>query len=289
MDELSAPAPAKINLTLEILGKRGDGYHELRTVMQTLELADLVTIRSGGAPGVAVDGPFADGVPNDESNLAWRAARELAARTGKSTSDLRITITKRVPPAGGLGGGASDAATTLKLLERLWAVDDEASLLYAANAIGSDEAFFLSGGTALVEGRGDMVRKLPDLEERGVVLFVPHVSLEGKTAALFATFADQPFDDGARSAAFVEWGTGEVAVGDTYNAFERIAFQVFPGLGGLRAEVEAIVGAPVRLAGAGPTLFWIGPQGDADAVANKAAGIDCVVIRTSTAASLWKR
>src|SRR5690606_4151058 len=136
-DELSAPAPAKVNLTLEILGKRDDGYHELRTVLQTLELADLVTIRSGGAPGVVVEGPFAEGVPADETNLAWQAARELGRRTEHETDQLRITLTKRIPPAGGLGGGASDAATTLRLLQRLWAVADDGVVMDSANAVGS--------------------------------------------------------------------------------------------------------------------------------------------------------
>lgn len=289
MDELSAPAPAKVNLTLEILGKRDDGYHELRTVMQTLELADLVTIRSGGSPGVAIEGPFAQGVPADESNLAWRAASELGMRTGKSTGELRITITKRIPAAGGLGGGASDAATTLRLLQRLWAVDDETALLDAANAIGSDEAFFLTGGTAAVGGRGDIVQPLPDLEPHGLVLFVPSQTMERKTAKLFAAYAGQPFDDGMLSETLAKGSGRRVTVADTHNAFERVAFQSFPGLGGLRDEIEAFGGVNVRLAGAGPTLFWIGEAAQASELAGKTAAVDCEVIETATAGSLWRR
>ncbi len=289
MDELSAPAPAKINLVLDILGKRVDGYHELRTVMQTLELADLVTIRSGGAPGVVVEGPFAEGVPTDASNLAWKAARELGRRTGHGTDRLRITLTKRIPPAGGLGGGASDAATTLRLLQRLWPGTGDEALLESANAVGSDEAFFLTGGTALVTGRGDVVQPLPELEEHGVVLFVPNETLERKTATLFASLAGQPFDSGEQSEALIGRHPTRLTVADTHNGFERVALESFPGLGGLKDEIEAVGGEKVRLAGAGPTLFWIGEPARAKELASAAAAIECQVILTATARSLWRR
>src|SRR5688572_15340241 len=119
--ELTAPAPAKVNLVLEVLGKRDDGFHEIDTVLQTLELADVVTLSVGGPPGIVVSGPYADGTPADESNLAWRAAEALARRTGRPLAGrLRMSLEKRIPPAGGLGGGASDAATVLRLLQRTW-------------------------------------------------------------------------------------------------------------------------------------------------------------------------
>ena len=117
-----APAPAKINLILEILGKRPDGYHEMRTVLQTLQLSDTVTItgRASNATWVTASGPFASGTPLDGTNLAWRAAEELARRMGHSLDGIAIHLEKRIPPAGGLGGGASDAATVLRLLQRIW-------------------------------------------------------------------------------------------------------------------------------------------------------------------------
>jgi 4-diphosphocytidyl-2-C-methyl-D-erythritol kinase len=289
VDELSAPAPAKINLTLEILGKRSDGYHELRSVMQTLELADLVTVRSGGAPGISVDGPSAAGVPADESNLAWKAAEELARRTGHSTDHIRIAITKRIPAAGGLGGGASDAATTLRLLQRLWAIESEAAILDSANAVGSDEAFFLSGGTAMVSGRGDVVQTQPDIGARGVVLFLPHETIDAKTASLFRAYAGQPFDDGSQLTALLQRGEEPVSVSHTSNAFERVAFGVFRGLAGLRDEIEAVAGINVRLAGAGPALFWIGDDNRATEIASACSAIDCEVIETATMGSLWRR
>lgn len=289
MNELSAPAPAKLNLTLEIAGKRDDGFHELRSVMQTLELADLVTIRSGVAGGVAVDGPFADGVPTDETNLAWRAAHELARRTGNGIDQLRITLTKRIPPAGGLGGGASNAATTLRLLQRLWAVHDEQALQESANAVGSDEAFFLMGGTALVSGRGDVVEAVTQMERSGVVLYIPFATLERKTAVLFSRLAGQRFDDGHHSQGVVTALPRRPAGEELFNGFERVAFDAFAGLAALRDEIEAVIGEPVHLAGAGPTLYWLGDAERAEDIARRTMAAECHVVLTATAGPLWKQ
>lgn len=287
-DSLSAPAPAKINLTLEVLGRRADGYHELESILQTLDLSGQVTLAlDSDRPGVSVTGPFADGVPSDGTNLAYRAAVELARRTGRDVSRLRIELDKRVPPAGGLGGGASDAATTLRLLQRAWNVPD-AALSAAAEAVGSDESFFLAGGTAWVTGRGERVRPLPGIPVSAVVLFVPHATIERKTARLFAALGAQPFDPGGVSRLFAERPGVPVNGWDIYNAFERVAFDVFPGLGRLYETIEERTMGPIRLAGAGPTLFWIGSEFEAARVAEAGEGLPCTTILTRTAHSLWR-
>ena len=157
--ELRGHAPAKVNLVLEVTGVRPDGYHEIDTVLQTLELCDTVTVQFGGRLGVRVSGPYAAGTPADPTNLAWQAAEGLAAACGRPIADLAISLDKQIPPAGGLGGGASDAATVLRLLGNHWHVD-EPILLDVANRIGSDEAFFLTGGTARATGRGERVTPL---------------------------------------------------------------------------------------------------------------------------------
>lgn len=288
-DRIEGAAPAKVNLVLEVIGRRADGYHELRSVLQTLDLADRVTLTRGAATGVSVSGPFAEGTPADASNLAWRAAAALAGSIGESLSGLGIALDKRIPPAGGLGGGASDAATTLRLLQGWWPGATDGLLLAAANAVGSDEAFFLCGGTALATGRGEHVVPLQTLPPHGVVLFVPPIQVERKTARVFAALAPSGFDDGALAAAFAADVPSVFTTAAVFNAFERVARDVFPSLASLWEAIEARVGEPVRLAGAGPTLFWIGPPDRARAVCAAAAGLDCTVVQTATAGSLWAR
>lgn len=290
MTELTAPAPAKINLVLDILGKRPDGYHELRTVLQTLELADRVVLRDSAAPIISVDGPCAAGVPADESNLAWRAMAELATLRGGGVPPKAIYIEKHVPAAAGLGGGASNAATVLRLLQREWPDTPDDMLFEAANRIGSDEAFFLLGGTALAEGRGERVRQLDNLPPHDVVLFVPEATVEAKTAALFRAAGQLPYDSGERSSRFLQRHPGRLTTDELWNSFERVAFDVFPGLGELRAAITKAIGAEVRLAGAGPTLFWIGEAGRGEAIAAAARGLHgCRIITTHTARSQWAR
>jgi 4-diphosphocytidyl-2-C-methyl-D-erythritol kinase len=278
----SSRAPAKINLVLEVTGRREDGYHEIDTVLQTLELADDVAVSLGGAEEVRVLGRFAAGTPTDHTNLAWRAAEELAQRCGGTTEGLGIRLQKEIPAAGGLGGGASDAATVLRLLQRAWEAPD-AAVAEAAAAVGSDEPFFLVGGAARAQGRGERVEPLPALSRHGVVLFVPAESVERKTARMFAELDGHPFDSGSVSAAFAEKRPERLTGADIYNAFERVAFDVFPGLHQLWEELEGRVREPIRLAGAGPTLFWIGPMDRALDVAHVAAGARCTVIATATA------
>jgi len=287
--EAAAEAPAKLNLSLDIIGRRADGYHDLRSVMQTLELADEVRVAFDAAqPEVVIDGPFACGVPADGSNLAWRAAEELARRIDHSLDGLRIALTKRIPVAGGLGGGASDAVATLRILQRAWDASDE-DILSAALAIGSDEAFFLAGGTALVEGRGERVTRLLPWPHHAVVLFVPRVTLERKTAQLFAAVGEHPFDTGAATSQLLATDWRCLRSRDLSNGFERVAFSVFPGLELLRNEIEVSIGEQVRLCGAGPTLFWLGPPSDAERILGASANLDCEVIATATAKSSWAR
>jgi 4-diphosphocytidyl-2-C-methyl-D-erythritol kinase len=290
LDTVTAPAPAKINLILEVLGKRFDGYHELRTVLQTLELADTVTItaRTPGGPGIIVTGPFAAGTPQDATNLAWRAAEELGRRTGHTPGGLAIHLEKRIPPAGGLGGGASDAATTLRLLQRVWEGVSDRHVAAAAAAVGSDEPFFMLGGTALATGRGDHVQAVEPLAPHAVVLFIPGATIEHKTGRMFHAIGASGFDDGSATAMFREAAPRRFRSSDVHNAFERVAFDVFTGLAEIHEEIQARIGEPVHLAGAGPTLFWIGPEEGGASVAERAQGANWQVIPTWTAPSLWK-
>jgi 4-diphosphocytidyl-2-C-methyl-D-erythritol kinase len=179
---LRLPSFAKINLGLEVLGVRQDGYHELRTIFQSIDLRDDVEIRSGGGDvTVRCDHP---GVPAGPQNLAWRAASELR-RHAKRTDGVEIRITKRIPVAGGLGGGSSNAAAVLLGLDRLWRLGLGLEGLHKiGRRIGADVPYFLIGGTALGLGRGDEVYPLWRQVRIHVVVVDPGRPL--KTAAVFS-------------------------------------------------------------------------------------------------------
>ena len=280
---LRGRAPAKVNLVLEVLGRREDGYHEIDTVLQELELTDAVTLAPAGAMSLTTSGPYAEGTPTDASNLAWRAF-ELAAERAGYAGRAAIHLEKLIPAAGGLGGGASDAACVLRLVREWMPSLSAADLLEIANRLGSDEAFFLVGGTARATGRGERVTALPPLSAHDVVLFIPWTTIEKKTARMFKALGETPFDDGAVARAFASDTPVTFSSTAVFNAFERVAFDVFPELSRLWLDIEQRLEIALRLAGAGPTLFWIGPMGDGAAIAEAARGADCTIIRTRTAA-----
>ena len=173
MTTLFEPAYAKINLTLDVLGKREDGYHDLQSVMQTISLRDDIEIDVGtGKPWcLKCD---AEGVPADERNLAWKAAKVYCDTLNKDPEGLEIRITKRIPSQAGLGGGSADAAAVLRALNRhfgeplsIWALAE------LGGRIGSDVPFCVVGGTMMCEGRGERMRKLPDMPKCVIVVCKP--------------------------------------------------------------------------------------------------------------------
>ncbi|MCC6958358.1 MAG: 4-(cytidine 5'-diphospho)-2-C-methyl-D-erythritol kinase [Dehalococcoidia bacterium] len=279
-EPVSGLAPAKVNLALEVCGRRPDRYHEIDTILQELELADRVTVTPSTSWAVTVSGPHAVGVPVDETNLALKAAMLLAARVGGSP--VSIHLEKQIPAAGGLGGGASNAATVLKLLGTQWPGATRGQQLAVAEAVGSDEAFFMTGGTGRAQGRGERVTPLPALPSHDVVLFVPPQTIERKTARMFEALGRLPFDDGRVAAAFAENPPVRFESAMVFNAFERVAFDLFPWLADLWEGIERRISAPVHLCGAGPCLFWIGQQGEGSRIAALAQGAACEVIPTRT-------
>ncbi len=176
-------APAKINLSLHVLGATADGFHELRTVFQSIALHDTLTFRSARGPfRIACNDPSC---PADETNLVWRAAALVwaaAHRRGKPC-DLIVRLTKRVPMQAGLGGGSSDAAATLRACAALWDAKLTArQLSQFASTLGADVPYFLEGGTALGTGKGDVLRPLEDAEARWVTLVLPAFGVGTKDA-----------------------------------------------------------------------------------------------------------
>jgi 4-diphosphocytidyl-2-C-methyl-D-erythritol kinase len=175
-------AHAKINLCLRLLGKRQDGYHELQTIVQSIDLHDTLSFEPGGRGfRLQVEGD-AD-LPAGEDNLVCRAARRILG--DPRSAGVRARLVKRIPTGAGLGGGSSDAAATLLGLDRLLRLGlPEARLLEDATALGSDVPFFLAGGTALLRGRGTEVEPIPEGPPASVVILSPGVPLS--TAAVYA-------------------------------------------------------------------------------------------------------
>lgn len=174
LSTVTVRAHAKINLDLRVLGPRLDGYHELRTVFQSIALHDVLECVPREGP-LAIECETA-GVPLDGSNLVWRAAEALwrALRRRTPVRDVLIRLRKNIPLQAGLGGGSSDAAAALMALARLWKVPlRPAQLTDVAATLGADVPFFLAGGTALGLGRGDEVYPLADLPRHWIVLLVP--------------------------------------------------------------------------------------------------------------------
>ena len=177
-------APAKINLWLEIIGRRPDGYHEIDTCYQAIDLADTVVLEPSERPGVTcrVQGPFAEGVPDGPENLAARAALLLAERTGHEPR-VAITIVKEIPAGAGLGGGSSDAAAVLVALARRFAVPDPGdTLVELAAELGADVPFFLEGGTQRATGIGERLEGAPIPIERWGILVWPRVTVSTRWA-----------------------------------------------------------------------------------------------------------
>lgn len=251
---------AKINLTLEVLGLQEDGYHEVKTVLQTVNLTDQLDIQPGTNLKVECDAPGLNG----EANLVWRAAVELAEWCGISP-DARIMIRKRIPVGMGLGGGSSDAAAALVGLNKLWNLFlDPKELAQIAARLGSDVPFFLRGGTALAEGRGVEISPLPPLPPLGVLLFCPEETLPNKTATLFSRLTAGHYSDGGVTRQMVATlMSGQFVVDMVHNVFEEVAFNVFTGLSQIYRRLEGLTASPLRLSGAGPALFCL-PAGPED-------------------------
>jgi 4-diphosphocytidyl-2-C-methyl-D-erythritol kinase len=259
---LCTVAPAKINWTLEVLGRRPDGYHEIRSVMQTVALQDSVSLQSAPSCSVDLSGPEAAGLDPVE-NLVMRTLRCFPVEM--KNDPVRICVSKVIPQAAGLGGGSSDAAATLRLLRRRWRLGGAEVLARVAPSLGSDVPFFLRGGAQVAGGRGETLEPLPAPDTRGrpggVLILTPPIRLPDKTARLFAELGPEHFTDGGRTARLVgslHQRSGRAPTADDYfNAFDAVADHVFPGLARYRRLLEELTGSRAMLAGAGPSLFAI--------------------------------
>jgi 4-diphosphocytidyl-2-C-methyl-D-erythritol kinase len=273
---LILPAPAKVNLFLEVPRKRPDGFHELDTVFAALELADEVEVeeRPGGAVELEVRG--AD-LPTGPENLAWRAARAVLPEG----AGARIRLTKRIPAGGGLGGGSSDAAAVLRALGR-----DLDDLPARAAELGSDVAFFLRGGTQRGQGRGEVLTPVACGLRLDLVLVFPEFGCP--TPAVYRALAPH-LPAAPRTAdemlSALQRGDSAAVAAALFNRLEAPAFELYPSLRALKERLTArpdVRGA--LLSGSGSTLLALlddarAARGLVDQLA--AEGLRAVATRTN--------
>lgn len=253
---------AKVNLTLEIVRRRDDGFHEIASLVHTIGLADDLHLGPASTLLSRVEGLSIE----PSANLVTRAAA-LLERTARRSFGAEITLIKRIPAAAGLGGGSSDAAATLIGLNQLWGLDLTVSeLADLAAELGSDVPFFLRGGAALMTGRGEILEPLPPQPGQWLILVVPEHDVADKTRRLYAALTPDDFSSGdITRRAVAALHTGRIVEDDLMNGFSRAARASFPHLATTWSAVEQRCGRRFHLSGAGPALFGLA-SGRADAL-----------------------
>jgi 4-diphosphocytidyl-2-C-methyl-D-erythritol kinase len=247
-------APAKINLVLEVLGKRDDGYHEIRSLVQTISLYDVLSFEVARKIAFECTEPSLQ----TSDNLVVRAA-ELLRKIGDGSKGAKIKLEKRIPWGAGFGGGSSDGAATLLALNELWGLKLAISdLVELGTRLGSDVPFFIHGGTALMEGRGEKVTPLPGSVPGWFVLLMPPLpKISGKTQLLYSRLNARHFTGGQFVyRAFKMWSQDrQLSPPLLFNVFDKVAFTAFPGLEDYWKRFEGAGAKNIHLVGSGPALF----------------------------------
>ncbi len=261
MTPLTIPSPAKINLFLEVIRRRPDGFHDIETVMQLVGLYDEVRLEQC-REGIAIRVEGAD-LPQGEENLAWRAARLLLDRAGRP-GGVSVSLRKRIPLGGGLGGGSSNAAAVLAGVNRLYGLGRSLEELQAlAAALGSDVPFFLGGGLALATGRGEVLRPLRPWPGRWVVIANPGIGIS--TAWVYQQASSKLTEWGGR-ASIQPLLTGDMLPWPpdwAFNRLESVVLPEQPEVAALKALLQGGGGAPALMSGSGASVFAIVPDADA--------------------------
>jgi 4-diphosphocytidyl-2-C-methyl-D-erythritol kinase len=246
---------AKINWTLDVLFKREDGFHELRTIYQTVSLHDTLAItETDGLIEIVCDDPR---VPCDETNLAFKAAALLREAAGPSKG-ARIEIEKRIPVAAGLGGGSSNAAATLLALVKLWPVEiDERNLVRIAASIGSDVPFFLMGGTALGVGRGEEVHPIEQVDSEHLLLVNPGFSVSTRDA--YEKLSRLTRSEAANNIPFTLLAAKGISGLPLVarNDLEEVVLAAHPEIAEVKRRLQSLGARHAQMSGSGATVFGV--------------------------------
>jgi 4-diphosphocytidyl-2-C-methyl-D-erythritol kinase len=268
-DSLLVRAPAKINLSLLVAGKRPDGYHELETIMAKIDWWDEILIRPGDRAGIQLvcDGP--EWAPQSSDNLVYRAA-DLVFRTCARTADVHLTLTKNVPAGTGLGSASSDAAATLMALnEYLNLRLTTEALADMAAQLGSDVAFFLNGPLAFCTGRGEKVEELPQSLPFTALLILPFVSVPTKEVYAHYVHDQALYRRWKRKIGdHVRENRLDLVAALCANMLQRTCFHLFEELGRLKEAIESLGAGPIGLSGSGSAMFRIASDQHAEDLEN---------------------
>lgn len=250
-------APAKINLTLDVLGKRDDGYHEVEMIMTMVDLSDRLELEELSRDTIIISSPVGY-IPLDEKNLAFQAAKLIKERY-KVKQGVYIHIDKKIPVSAGLGGGSSDAAATLRGLNRLWKLHiDEEELQAMAVELGSDVPFCVTGGTALAKGRGEQLEKIPSPPACWAILARPQVSVS--TAEIYRQF-DATKTDRERKSQLVKQAIErqhyEEMCAHMNNMLEEVTLRLYPEVARIKDCMQRLGADGVQMTGSGPTVFGL--------------------------------
>ncbi|MFZ5650600.1 MAG: 4-(cytidine 5'-diphospho)-2-C-methyl-D-erythritol kinase [Bacillota bacterium] len=280
---MNVKARAKINLFLDVLGTRPDGYHEILTVMQSLELHDVLEVETLPGSEILVDTSDPE-VPRGPGNIVFKAAELLLKEYGLSRG-AKIFINKNIPSAAGLAGGSSDAAAALMCLNTLWELKaGEGSLLRLGERIGADVPFCLAGKTALARGKGGDLSPLPSFSGVGVVLVKPPFGVS--TAEVYSLYDTLPPIAGPGPEALLEALERRDAPSVArlmYNALERVTASLHPEINNIKYSLVDAGAMGALMSGSGPTVFGLcaGPA-EAAGLASRLRLPGCSIIATAT-------
>lgn len=258
--QLSVQAPAKINLFLRVLGKRSDGYHDLESWMQKIDLHDSIELEVFAGTGIEFlcdDGSL----PADEKNLAVKAARAFfqVSNRGKGCG-LRLTLQKNIPVAAGLGGGSSDAGAVLRGLNDIFDHElSEDQLVDLARPLGADVPFFaVSHAAVLAQGIGDIMQAVDCLDNCSFVLVNPDFSVS--TAWVFQNLTLTSLPKNSKLSCFQNCGTVSFSLEDMHNDLEQVTSAHYPQIEQIKKSLLTVGASRVLMSGSGPTVFGIFPD-----------------------------
>ena len=261
MTTLYEGAFAKLNLTLDVLGKRSDGYHDLQSVMQTVSIRDDIEIDVGTGKPWSLECDK-EGIPCDERNLAWKAAAVFEKTAKVDLGGIAIRITKRIPSEAGMGGGSADAAAVLRALNKHYDYPFSVMALAELGAeVGSDVPFCVVCGTAMCEGRGERIRKLPDMPDCIIVVCKPDFGVS--TPELYkkideTAIAHHP-NNKAMETALLEGDLGKICA-EIFNVFDPLVTAEHPELNYIKSIMNSYGAVGYQMTGSGSAVFAIMPS-----------------------------
>lgn len=266
---LQLQAPAKVNFRLDVLRRRPDGYHDLRMLMQRIGLCDELEITLRDTPGITVRCDGAD-LPEDDTNLVWRAAAAMLARTDHETG-VHIRLTKKIPVAAGLGGGSSDAATTLCGLNDLLGLGlNDAELMRIGVKLGADVPFFIFGKPAIATGVGELLTPLEGMPPLWLLLVNPGIHVS--TAWVYQNLQLTTTKVAAKIPVLYKSADDLCAV--LANDLEAVTLKKFPVILEIKEQLMAAGARGALMSGSGPTVFAVFGDEDSARLAAETIGTD---------------